>query len=165
MTALRVQLIHGLEGSPTGAKAQYLGRHFELRAPAMNTGDFRASVRAQAEALREFAPEVLVGSSFGGGVAVALLESGDWRGPTVLLAPAVGYVGVAPVLPAGVPVTIVHGTRDDVVPIEDSRALARSGTPSLVTMLEVDDEHRLSSLLDGDRLAKLVRDVAARRPR
>jgi hypothetical protein len=76
---LRVQLIHGLEGSPTGAKAQHLGRHFDLFTPAMDTRDFEGAIRTQADALAAFCPDVLVGSSFGGAVALALVQRGSWR--------------------------------------------------------------------------------------
>jgi len=44
-----------------------------------------------------FVPDVVVGSSFGGAVALLMVLAGMWRGPTVLLAPAWGrlarYVG------------------------------------------------------------------------
>lgn len=159
MSGLRVQLIHGLEGSPQGAKAQYLRRYFDVSAPSMDTGDFPACVAIHRAAVEASPPDVLVGSSFGGGVAVALLASGAWRGPTLLLAPAVGYLGIAPRLPEGVPVIIVHGTRDALVPIEDSRVLAATGTPELVRLIEVDDEHRLTTLLEDERLASWVRSI------
>jgi hypothetical protein len=158
---LRVQLIHGLEGSPQGAKAQYLRRYFDVNAPSMDTGDFPACVAIQRAALEASPPDVLVGSSFGGGVAVALLAGGAWRGPTLLLAPAVGYLGLAPRLPEGVPVVIVHGARDALVPIEDSRVLAATGTRELVRLIEVDDEHRLTSLLEDERLASWIRSIAS----
>src|SRR5205814_184919 len=83
-------------------------------------------------------PDVVVGSSFGAAVAVALLHDrgrGAWRGPTVLLAQAalrLPELGPRARLPEGVPVWIVHGTRDELVPIDDSRALAATGTPALV---------------------------------
>ncbi|GMV19307.1 MAG: hypothetical protein AMXMBFR56_75310 [Polyangiaceae bacterium] len=158
---MKVQLIHGLEGSPTGAKAKYLGRHFELRAPGMDTGDFEGAVATQAAAVQEHRPEVLVGSSFGGAVALALMQRGLWRGPTLLLAPAVGHFGVEGRIPDGVRVTLVHGTRDEICPIEWSRALARTGSPALVRLVEVDDEHRLGSLLEGEALADFVRALGA----
>ena len=39
MARLRVQFIHGLEGSPQGNKARILARHFQTRTPAMDTSD------------------------------------------------------------------------------------------------------------------------------
>jgi pimeloyl-ACP methyl ester carboxylesterase len=153
-----VQLIHGLEGSPRGAKAQYLAQRFELLCPEMNTGDFEAALATQAAALVEFRPDVVVGSSFGGAVALALVQRGPWAGPTLLLAPALGHFGVALSVPPGAPVTVVHGTRDAICPVEDSRRLAAAGG---VRLVELDDEHRLSTLLGDERLADWVRELAA----
>ena len=142
---LRVQFIHGLEGSPQGAKARFLAGPFDVIAPAMDTSDFAGAIEAQARALAERQPDVVVGSSFGGAIAVELIDRGLWRGPTLLLAQAALKLGQARRIAPGVPVLLVHGLRDDVVPIEDSRALAATGTPSLVRLVEVDDDHRLEA--------------------
>jgi pimeloyl-ACP methyl ester carboxylesterase len=160
---LRVQFIHGLKSSPQGSKAVFLASRFDATTPSMDTRDLAAAIETQARALAEIRPDVVVGSSFGGAIAVALLARGLWRGPTLLLAPAAAKLGVTDPLPEGVPVTIVHGVRDAIVPLEDSRALARTGTPSLVVLHEVDDEHRLQSLVDSGLLAELVLELAARR--
>jgi alpha/beta superfamily hydrolase len=157
----RVQFVHGLESGPLGSKARYLAEHFpDALTPEMNTKDFEASVRVQLDALSEKAPDVLVGSSFGGAVAVALLQRGLWKGPTLLLAPAVKHFGLEPRLPENVRVLIVHGTRDDVVDIETSRVLARTGSENLVEMIELDDEHRLKSVLETELLTELVNRTA-----
>ncbi|MEZ4225060.1 MAG: alpha/beta hydrolase [Polyangiaceae bacterium] len=155
---MRVLLLHGLEGSPQGAKARALREHFELCCPALPTGDFAACEVVAQDALRNFHPEVLVGSSFGGALALRLIELGAWQGPTLLLAPASRYFLPAPVsLPAGVPVLILHGRKDAVVPMQDSRDLAERHDG--VRLLELDDEHRLSTLTEGGRLAGYVREV------
>lgn len=155
-SALKVHFIHGLESSPGGAKATFLAERFDAETPAMDTGDFDACVSLHAEALRRRPPDVVVGSSFGGAVLVKLLQTGAWRGPTVLLAQAARHFGVEERLPDDVPVLVVHGTADDVVSVEDSRRLAATGTPSRVRFVEVEDGHRLQSLLDDGRLADLV---------
>ena len=85
---MRVLYIHGLLSSPQGTKARYLSERFECLAPAMQTGDFLGCVAQQTEAVHRFAPEVVVGSSFGGAVAVTLMTQGVWTGPTLLLAQA-----------------------------------------------------------------------------
>lgn len=159
---LRVLFIHGLEGSPQGAKARYLAARFDARTPAMDTSDLEGSIAAQAHAVVDFAPDVVVGSSYGGAVAVALLARGAWRGPTVLLAPAAGRLDVGNALPEGVAVTVVHAARDAIIPREDSEALAATGTAGRVRLVVVDDEHRLDTLLAGDGLAAIVRETAAR---
>ena len=160
---VRVQFIHGLESSPQGVKAQLLARHFTARTPAMDTRDFAASVAVQAAALREFDPHVLVGSSYGGAIAVALLQRGDWRGPTLLLAQAALRRGQPVWLPEGVPIWLVHGTRDEIIDPEDSRALARSGSSGCVRLIEVDDVHSLHTTVEDGRLVAWVEALADRR--
>lgn len=159
---IRVHFIHGLEGSPQGAKARFLQAHFDAVAPAMDTRDLAGAIETQAAAVRARRPDVLVGSSFGGAIAVALLQRGIWQGPTILLAPAAAKLGVPNHLPPDHAVIIVHGDRDDVVPLADSRALAATGTPGLVRLREIEDDHRLQSILDSGLLRELVLEAAAR---
>lgn len=158
---LRVLFVHGLESSPQSSKALFLAEHFTALTPAMDTADFAACIALQGREIAAFRPDVVVGSSFGGAVVVALLERALWLGPTLLLAPAQRHYPVGERLPEQTAVDIVHGTLDDVVDIEGSRALARSGTPGLVRLFEVQDEHRLQSLVVSGRLAELVRGVYA----
>ncbi|HEY5656663.1 MAG TPA: hypothetical protein VIY27_02630 [Myxococcota bacterium] len=160
MLVPRVQFIHGLEGSPQGSKARLLAEHFPTCTPAMDTRDFEASLAVQAEALETFRPDVLVGSSFGGAVAVELLARGLWRGPTLLLAQAAVRMLEHPRLPEGVAIWLVHGTRDELIDVEESRALARSGTPDLVRLIEVDDDHPLRASVASGRLIEWVRELA-----
>jgi predicted esterase len=157
---LRVQFIHGLLSSPQGAKAQHLAREFTTLTPAMDTRDFAASVEVQAAALRDFRPHVLVGSSYGGAIAVDLLQRDVWRGPTLLLAQAALRRGQRAELPTGVTIWLVHGTRDAIIDVEDSRILARSGTPGRVRLFEVDDVHALHSTVEDGRLVAWVEELA-----
>jgi predicted esterase len=162
MGQLRVQFIHGLEGSPQGAKARLLARHFETLTPAMDTSDFEACVAVQANALGGFRPDVLVGSSFGAAVAVELLQRGLWRGATLLLAQAALRRSARAELPPGVPVWLVHGLRDELIDIEESRRLAATGSPEWVVLYEVDDDHPLHETVRSGRLVELVRALAGR---
>jgi pimeloyl-ACP methyl ester carboxylesterase len=159
--APRVQFIHGLEGSPQGAKARLLAQHFPTHTPAMDTRDLEVALVVQAEALTAFRPDVLVGSSFGAALAVELLARGLWRGPTLLLAQAAVRMLENPRLPEGVRVWLVHGLHDTLVDPEESRRLARSGTPGLVRLIEVDDDHPLRNSVERGDLVAWVRDLAA----
>ena len=105
-------------------------------------------------------PDVLVGSSFGGAVAVALLQRGLFSGPTLLLAQAALRRGMEARLPEGVPVWLVHGLRDDLVDPEESRRLAGSGSPERVRLIEVDDDHALHESVRSGRLVDWVRELA-----
>jgi pimeloyl-ACP methyl ester carboxylesterase len=158
---LRVQFIHGLEGSPQGAKARLFARHFTALTPAMDTTNFEGCVALQRRALVSFAPDVLVGSSFGGAVALALLQRGLWRGPTLLLAQAALRLGLPARLPADVPVWLVHGTGDGLIDVEDSRRLAASGAPGWVRLIEVADDHSLRRMVETGELVSVVRALAA----
>ena len=161
MSKIRVQFIHGLEGSPQGSKARLLAEHFDARTPAMDTKDYAACVSVQAEALRERPPDVLVGSSFGGAVAVTLLQQGVWRGPTLLLAQAALEYDPGARLPEGVRVWLVHGLADSLVDPEHSRRLAATGSPELVRLLEVEDDHPLTETTSSGRLVELVRELVS----
>ena len=160
---IRVQFIHGLEGSPSGAKARLLARHFAAVTPAMDTSDFEGCIARHAALLAvDGGPDVLAGSSFGGAVAVALLQRGHWSGPTLLLAQAALLLDLPAELPPGVPVWLVHGRRDEVVPPEHSRRLAAAGDPAWVRLIEVDDDHSLHASTENGSLAGWVRALAGR---
>lgn len=161
VSALRVQFIHGLESSPRSSKAQLLGEHFCALTPAMDTSDFEACVAVQAQASASFRPDVLVGSSFGGGVAVELLRRGLWSGPTLLLAQAALRRDPDAALPQGARVWLVHGLRDDVVDPAESRRLAGTGSPDRVRLIEVDDDHPLRALVRSGELVAIVRELHA----
>lgn len=109
---------------------------------------FRRSVAVQLALLAANKVDVVAGSSFGGAVAVELLASGAWKGPTLLMCPAHLLVAgrawkPSPVLPADASrIVVVHGRQDETVPLDHSRSLVR-GTAA--TLIEVDDDHRLSA--------------------
>ena len=95
---------------------------------------FARCVAAQEAAARACRPELLVGSSFGGAVALELMRRGTVACPALLLCPAHRLVAELagqppPAAPRGYPgrVLLVHGTADSVVPPEHSAQLAREG--------------------------------------
>lgn len=119
---------------------------------------FQKSVQVQREALTKHAVDVVLGSSYGGAVALELLRLGAWRGPTVLLCPAHELVAKRIHRPLQRStlrgdVCVVHGTRDQTVPIRDSRALVHE---SQATLIEVDDDHRLSKSATPEHLAQWI---------
>jgi predicted esterase len=159
---LRVQFAHGLESSPQGNKARLLAAHFHTETPAMDTRDFESCVALHAGTLRRFQPDVLVGSSFGGAVAVTLLERGLYRGPTLLLAQAAVKYRPSARLPAEVRVVLVHAAQDEVVPFEGSRLLAATGSPGCIELIACDDNHALSRLVERGELVQLVERTVRR---
>jgi len=89
---------------------------------------------------------VLAGSSMGGHVATA--AAADLQvGGLFVLAPAYympGYEELTP-NPPGMPICIVHGWRDDVVPVENSIRFAQSCNAELHLL---DGDHRLTENID-----------------
>lgn len=86
---------------------------------------------------------ILVGSSMGGHVATAAAATVGAAGLFVL-APAYymeGYEGLTPSPPA-IPLCIVHGWHDNVVPVENSIRFARE---CAATLHIVDGDHRLTA--------------------
>ena len=97
---------------------------------------------------------VLVGSSMGGHVATAAAERLGAVGLFVL-APAYfmpGYEELTPP-PPDIPIFVVHGWRDDVVPVDNSIRFARQCG---ATLLVVDGDHRLTA-----NLAEIERELSA----
>lgn len=153
---IRVQFAHGLESSPRGNKARLLAGHFNALTPSMNTHDVESCIEVHARALQTFHPHVLVGSSFGGAVALALLVRGLFAGPTLLLAQAGLRYFPGARLPATAPVVLVHARGDDVVAFADSVQLAQTGSADRVTLLARDDDHALTTLCASGELVALV---------
>ncbi|RMH43414.1 MAG: alpha/beta fold hydrolase [Deltaproteobacteria bacterium] len=154
----RIVFCHGLESGPRGRKTEALrAAGFTVEAPDCRGADLATRADQIVEVLRaDPRPAVVVGSSYGGAAALLAAARAPGRvAELVLCAPALAALG--PIPPPPVPTTILHGTRDDVCPIEASRALARHDGVDLV---EVDDDHRLAGSLD--RLVDVVRRAAAR---
>jgi pimeloyl-ACP methyl ester carboxylesterase len=177
----RILFLHGLEGSPSGNKPTWLrAAGYDVRAPQLPTDAVarwleRASetldrallepaVTVASDALREEPPDLLVGSSFGGGLAVELAHRGLFRGPMVLLAPAARKLYARDALPSGQGrVLVLHGRRDDVVPCEDSLALAARSSGEVQLWL-VEDDHRLSASVAAGLLGRMIDAALDRRP-
>lgn len=123
---MRILYLHGLYSRPGGTKVRYLlERGHEVINPGLPDVDFDESVAIAQEAFDTGDPDVVVGSSRGGAVAMNL-ETKDI--PVVLIAPAWKRWGKAVRMKPGT--IVIHSENDAVIPIEDSReAIAASGLP------------------------------------
>ena len=103
----------------------------------------------------KYQPQVVVGSSRGGAVAMNINNS-DAR--LVLLCPAWKKYGKARAVKPGT--MILHSRADDVVPFADSEELVmNSGLPASA-LVEVGDDHRLA---DPEPLRKMLEACNASR--
>src|SRR5215831_73043 len=139
---MKVLFLHGWQSVPGGVKPTHLARHgHEVINPKLPDEDFDEAVRiAQAE-FDKHQPQVVVGSSRGGAVAMNI-NSGEAR--LVLLCPAWKKWGTARTVRPGT--VILHSSADDVVPFADSEELVRNSGLPASALVEVGDDHRLADL-------------------
>ncbi len=143
--------LHGLESSSQTYKASVIRQSY----PELIVPDFTGPLAARMEALYPILGEekdwTIVGSSFGGLMgAIFTCEYPDQVRKQVLLAPALMLPEFASYLdrePVSVPTTIIHGTQDTVVPLEEVREIARKVFSNLTYEI-VDDDHRLHKATD-----------------
>jgi len=155
----RLLFIHGSDSSSQTYKAQVLRGIF----PDILVPDFTGplAVRmAQLEAIIGVGSGwTLIGSSLGGLMAaIFTTRHPDQVRQLVLLAPALNLPEFTRHLPkpVDVPTLLIHGKKDDVVPPEVIRRLAKGIFPKM-RYLSVDDDHRLhhtAETLDWKSLLK-----------
>lgn len=135
-----ILFLHGWQSVQGSVKPTYLKDHgHEVINPKLEDDDFDVSLRTAQEAYNLYRPNVIVGSSRGGAVAMNI-QSGST--PLVLLCPAWKKWGtVIKLKPNSM---VLHSRMDDVIPFEDSEELVvKSGLQS-ETLVEVGSDHRLA---------------------
>jgi len=143
--------LHGLESSSQTYKASVIRNSFpELIVPDF-TGPLEARMKALYPILGNKRDWTIIGSSFGGLMgAIFTCEHPEQVRKQVLLAPALMLPEFASFLdrePVTVPTTIIHGTQDTVVPLEEVREIAKKVFSNLTYHI-VDDNHRLHIATD-----------------
>ena len=157
---------HGQESGPWGTKIRSMAAMVEelgckaesidyqgLADPTERVEKLIAECRAIDDVL------ILVGSSMGGHVATAAASSVGAAGLFVL-APAYfmeGYEELTPP-PPEIPICIVHGWHDDIVPVDNSIRFARR---CMATLHLVDGDHRLTENITeiNGYLKRFVRQI------
>lgn len=142
----KVLFLHGLFSDGDRSSKCHTMRcdGYEVIAPPLNNWLFCWAVRSVK--LDKIRPNVIVGSSRGGAVALNLRT----KLPLILMAPAWKYYGVKSNFKNRC--VIIHGTKDDLIPYKDSIELVNDN-PSAELLL-VDDDHRLNSPLTHRVLLK-----------
>lgn len=159
---------HGQESGPWGSKIRAMAELVEGVGCSAISIDYQG-IADPSERVEKLAREcariddtlILVGSSMGGHVATAAATRVAAAGLFVL-APAYfmpGYEELTPAAPA-VPITIVHGWHDDVVPVDNSIRYARACS---ATLHVVDGDHRLTANIGEicDYLEQVLARVSA----
>jgi pimeloyl-ACP methyl ester carboxylesterase len=142
----KIIYLHGLESTSQSGKA----RQFAQKFPGMITPDFTGTFEQRmAQLLPILGDEkdwTIIGSSYGGLMGtIFTCEHPTQVRKLILLAPALlrdpfgAYLNLQTV---STPTVIVHGTEDDVVPMEPVREIAQKLFSNL-TYHVVNDSHRL----------------------
>ncbi|MFQ6005531.1 MAG: YqiA/YcfP family alpha/beta fold hydrolase [Woeseia sp.] len=166
MTMPAVYFSHGQESGPQGTKILAMAQAVRVLGCRAESVDYQgmADPTERVERLIAACADiteqlVLVGSSMGGHVATAAAAPLGAVGLFVL-APAyyiAEYEDLTPPAP-DIPISIVHGWRDDVVPPENSIRFARE---CRATLHLVDGDHRLNHNIDEIiyYLTRFIRDI------
>src|SRR5207237_1381374 len=130
---MKILFLHGWKSVPGGVKPTYLVQHgHEVINPMLPDEDFAEAVRiAQAE-FDKHQPDVVIGSSRGGAVAMNI-NSGQAK--LVLLCPAWKNWGTTKTARPGT--AILHSRADDMVPFADSDDLVRNSGLPMSALVEV----------------------------
>jgi len=149
---MKILFLHGFGSDPNGVRPTFLKESgYEVIHPALADEDFEASVRIAQEAFDRGEPDVVVGSSRGGAVAMNI-ETGDV--PLILIAPAWRKWGTARKVKPGS--RILHSDRDDVVPIENSRELVRESGLSDDCLVVAGESHRMVDEAAFEALVEMI---------
>ncbi len=157
---------HGQESGPWGTKIRAMAERVRAMGLKADSIDYQG-IADPTERVRKLQQEcsdipeklILVGSSMGGHVATAAADSLGAVGLFVL-APAYymeGFEALTP-SPPSMPICIVHGWHDDIVPVENSIRFARACS---ATLHLVNGDHRLTQNIGeiNEYLAQFVMNI------
>jgi predicted esterase len=137
--------IHGLESGNKGTKSVFFREKF----PDMIIPDFKGDLPARMEKLHQVlegkSDICIVGSSFGGLMAVLFAMQEESRVKRmVLLAPALNHLksAVKEIRTISLPVVMYHGRNDEVIPLDEVETVAKKTFKS-ISLYVVDDDHFL----------------------
>jgi pimeloyl-ACP methyl ester carboxylesterase len=148
----RIIYLHGSDSSSQSSKARQLAEKFPGMTTPDFTGDFDERMAQLKKILGRKKDWTIIGSSLGGlmGTVFTCQKPSQVR-KLILLAPALlkdpfgSYLDLEPV---SVPTIVIHGTADDVVPLESAREYAEKLFTNLKYIV-VDDGHRLQEAFKG----------------
>lgn len=151
---MKILFLHGWTSVPGGVKPSYLrARGHSVYNPALPDEDFAAALEIAQQEFDRHHPDVVVGSSRGGAIAMNLRSA---VAPLVLLCPAWKRWGKASRTKGRS--WVLHSRADDVVPYHQSERLIQASGLDETHLIETGTDHRLA---DEASLAAL--DAACQR--
>ena len=137
---MKILFLTGWHAQPGGNKPTYLREHgHEVIEPDLDDDDFPTAVRIAQRAFDEHQPDVVVGLSRGGAVAMNMDID---ETPLVLMCPGWKRFGKAQTI--GKKTVILHSRADDVVPFSFSEELVNNSGLPPEALIDVGNDHWLS---------------------
>ena len=147
---MKIVYLHGLNSSPNSFKRQAIEKMgHEVYAPFLMPDNWEQSVLVAREYIEMVKPDVVVGSSRGG--AVAMAAGGKQR--LVLIAPA--WSKYCPWCTTSSTTKIIHSKSDDVIPYADSELLAKTFGAALI---ESGNDHRMNDSSTLNLLSRIIKE-------
>ena len=179
---LKILFLHGLEGNPSGLKAQYLQTHWGALCPRLRTealiqlkkdhpggwGDidqekideaFAVPYKDALDAVRYSKPDVIVGSSMGAAILFKLIVEEHFSGVAVFCAPGIGNLLPQDLINKANKNILSNavwllGEADTVVSNRHNVELAKRTNGSVI--ISPGDDHRLNKALNTNILESAV---------
>jgi hypothetical protein len=149
---MKILFLHGWHSVPGGVKPTFLmDAGHEVLNPKLPDEDLAEALRIAQETFDTHAPDVVVGSSRGGAVAMNMRV-----GPTKLLLLCPGWKKFGSIRTVKPGTVILHSRADEVVPFADSEELVRNSYLPAQTLIEVGTDHRLA---DPESLQVMLRQL------
>ena len=161
----KILYVHGLEGNAKkGKKAKFCREQYNAITPQMpatlerllasRKNCIEECYKIIEKVVKNHEPDLIIGSSFGGGITMALMQRGVYKGDAILLAPAGVKYGLSPELPSDYRVLLIHDPKDKIVPYEDSVKILESNKSC--ELWDADCGHRLITITTDGMLDKAI---------
>jgi hypothetical protein len=153
---MKILYLHGWNSVCGGVKPSYLSQQgHEVVEPEIPDDDFDAALAIAQSELHHINPDVVVGSSRGGALAMNLVTGAV---PLVLLCPAWKRWGKAGKVKPGT--QILHSREDEVVPFDNTLELLRESGLDVSALIVTGENHRLFDPASLDAMDAAVRRSA-----
>jgi len=147
----KILFLHGKESKPGGEKVSRLERDgYTIFNPLLTKHSFEESVATAQEVVDTQSPDIIVGSSRGGAIAMCL----ETHARLVLIAPAWSHYRQTAGKKLASDTVVLHSRDDTIIRFEDSKRLVEVYDATLV---ETGTDHRMKDEEALESLASTVR--------
>jgi len=119
------------------------------------TDDLESGVQLLCSAIKEFNPDVLIGSSRGGKLVAELIKREAWKGPTVLIS----AMSTSECCKSHLPIVLAHGTQDVTIPLQLVELDVDACKSNTIKLHKYEDDHSLRSIFESGEIRTLIEEA------